>query len=117
MEEQYYADRSRLRGLLQSEPAWTNQAYAEAVGRSLSWVKKWKRRLRAAAPGDERVLLGQSRCPHHPRPAVHPRVVQRLLDLRDELPARLGRIAGPRTLLYYLHEDEQLRGSAYALPR
>jgi hypothetical protein len=117
MEEQYYADRSHLRTLLRTEPTWSNHAYAEAVGRSLSWVKKWKKRLREADPADEQVLVSQSRRAQHRRAPIHPVVVKRLLELRDELPATLGRVAGPKTLRYYLQEDEGLRESGHPLPR
>lgn len=117
MEEQWYADRTRLRQLVRDEPYWTNRQLAVATGRSLSWVKKWKRRLAAAPPDDEAVLHSRSRARHAPPPALSPPVVARLLELREQLPARLGRVAGPRTLLYYLHEDEALREAGYRLPR
>jgi hypothetical protein len=41
MEAQWIADRLRLRTLLVTRPDWTQQDLADAVGRSLSWVKKW----------------------------------------------------------------------------
>jgi len=40
MEAQWQADRSMLRTLLRTQPAWTQRDYAEAVGRSVAWVKK-----------------------------------------------------------------------------
>src|SRR3954447_15333325 len=64
MEEQWYADRCRLRELLRAHPDWTKHQLAQEIGRSLSWVKKWRRRLRDAPPDDEQVLWGQSRARH-----------------------------------------------------
>ena len=49
MEEQWYADRSQLRTLLQDHPDWSTATLAAELGRSVGWVKKWKRRLRAKA--------------------------------------------------------------------
>ena len=39
MEAQWQADRSMLRTLLRTQPAWTHHDYADAVGRSLGWVR------------------------------------------------------------------------------
>src|SRR2546421_488396 len=48
MEAVYYAARANLRRLLSLYPTWTRQQYAQAVGMSLGWVKKWSKRLREA---------------------------------------------------------------------
>ncbi len=48
MEAQWQADRAMLRTLLRTQPTWTQHDYAESIGRSLAWVKKWTKRLRAA---------------------------------------------------------------------
>ena len=48
MEEEWIANRTMLRTLLRTQPHWTLQDFADATGRSLSWVKKWVKRLRAA---------------------------------------------------------------------
>lgn len=51
MEVDWIADRATLRNLAREHPEWTQQDLAEAVGRSLSWVKKW---LCATARGSSR---------------------------------------------------------------
>lgn len=117
MEEQWLIDRTRLRDLMTEHPGWSKRQLAEAVGRSLSWVKKWRRRLRAAPPGDEAVLRGRSRARRNPPPSIAPEVVERILAIRDEPPENLGRIPGPKTILYYLHRDEQLKVNGHYLPR
>ena len=61
MEEHWLADRTTLRMLLRRQPQWTLQDLVEAVGRSRSWVKQWRARLRAAPREDETVLHSRSR--------------------------------------------------------
>jgi len=60
MEAEYYAARANLRRLMRQHPRWTQPQYAQAVGMSLSWVKKWKKRLLEAGPADEQVLHSRS---------------------------------------------------------
>ena len=57
MEVEWIADRATLRGLGQQHPVWTQQDLADGLGRSLSWVKKWLKRLREAPSDDLQVLL------------------------------------------------------------
>jgi transposase InsO family protein len=117
MEAVYYAARANFRRLLSQSPSWTRQQYAQAVGMSLGWVKKWSKRLRAAPPEDEVVLQGQSRARKHPSERISQRVVERILELRDQPPEGLGRTPGPKALLYYLPRDADLASSGERLPR
>ncbi len=66
MNAQWLVDRQRLRTLRGLRPDWTLQDLADAIGRSRSWVKKWLKRLRAAAPEDQAVLQGHSSARHTP---------------------------------------------------
>jgi len=116
MEEQCYADRTYLRQLLQEHPQWTVHQLMDATGRSRSWVKKWRKRLRDASPDDEMVLHGQSRARRHPPEPIHPQVVERILEIRDHPPDHLQRIPGPKAILYYLHRDETLQASGRHVP-
>jgi hypothetical protein len=115
MEAVYYAARANLRRLLGRYPQWTHQQYAQALGMSRGWVKKWKKRLVEAEPEDEQVLHSRSRARLHPPERISQEVVDRLLELRDEPPEGLRRVPGPKALLYYLPRDEQLVGQR--LPR
>ena len=117
MEAVYYAARGNLRCLLHLHPSWTRAQFAEATGMSLSWVDKWKKRLKSAPLEDEQVLRGLSRAPHHPPPELDSLVVDRLLDIRDEPPEGLGRTPGPKAILYYLARDESLQQAGLRLPR
>lgn len=63
MEAEWVADRSLLRQLPRKHPQWTNQQLADVVGRSVTWIKKWKKRLAEGEAEAERILYSQSRAP------------------------------------------------------
>jgi transposase InsO family protein len=109
MQAVYYAARANLRRLMLLHPSWTRSQLAQATGMSRSWVDKWKKRLLSAPPDDEQVLHGRSCAPHHPPPRLDPEGVDRLLEIRDDPPAGLGRTPGPKAILYYLKQDEALK--------
>ena len=75
MEAVYYAVRANLRRLMGMHPQWTQSQYAHAVGMSVGWVKKWKKRLQEAEPEDEQVLHSRSRARVHPPERISQRVV------------------------------------------
>ncbi len=68
MEAQWQADRAILRTLLRTQPHWTQRTYADAIGRSVDWVKKWTKRLRVAPADDATVLRSHSRARKQPPP-------------------------------------------------
>ena len=45
MEEEWMRDRAFLRDLLRQHPQASPQELARMTGRSVSWVKKWRKRL------------------------------------------------------------------------
>ena len=89
MEAEWQADRSLLRQVLAQHPAWTNRQLAADTGRSVTWVKKWKKRLRAASSEDTTCLFSQSRARHHPPVRISPPVVAAILAIRDQPPEEL----------------------------
>ena len=115
MEAVYYVARANLRRLMQQHPQWTQPQYAQAVGMSLGWVKKWKKRLQEAEPQDEQVLHSRSRARKQPPERISQAVSDRIIQMRDEPPEGLRRTPGPKALLYYLPRDEQVQGER--LPR
>src|SRR6266700_1624256 len=115
MEAVYYAARGNLRRLMRLHPQWTQQQYAQTVGMSRGWVKKWKKRLQEAEAEDEQVLHSQSRARKQPPEGISLSVIDRILQMRDEPPEGLRRTPGPKALLYYLPRDEQVQGER--LPR
>lgn len=117
MEEQWIRDRARLRELLKEHPGWTKAQLAEELGYSVSWVKKWCKRLALADPYDMQVLLSRSRAHRSPYPSWDPRVEQRIVEMRLEPPEKLHRVPGPKALLYYLPRDPELKALGVPLPR
>lgn len=117
MEDCWLADRTLLRSLLHIHPTWTLLDYAAATHRSLAWVKKWRQRLRTAAPDDDLVLYSRSRARTQPRPRIDPFVIERILAIRDDPPAHLQRVPGPKTILYFLAHDPELQSLGLRLPR
>ncbi len=113
----WQADRAMLRTLLRTQPQWTHRDYAQSIGRSVAWVKKWTKRLRAALPDDVAVLRSQSRARKHPPPRLSPTVIDRLLEIRASPPAPINRIPGPKTIRYYLEQDPDLQAQRLRLPR
>jgi hypothetical protein len=116
MEEQWPVDRARLRTLRQQHPNWSGAQLAQHLHRSLSWVKKWSKRLKTAPVEDEVVLKSQSRRPKQLRPPVKPEVVKRILTIRDQPPEGLQRTPGPVAIKYYLHKMEQTEPLGCSLP-
>lgn len=117
MESQHYVARAKLRELQQQYPEWTHQQMADAIGYSKDWVRKWRKRLREAPPGDEAVLWGQSRARKTLPSPLEQCVIDRILEIRDHPPDNLRRVPGPRAILYYLHRDETWKASGVRLPR
>jgi transposase InsO family protein len=120
MTTSYYADRVNLYGLHQLHPDWTPSQLAQALSRSQSWVKKWRKRFReelgAGQPLHE-VAQGHS-CARKPPPAkTDPLIVQKILEIRDQPPEGLQRTPGPKAILYYLPRHLDLFSSALPLPR
>jgi hypothetical protein len=109
MEAQWQADRAMLRTLLRTQPTWTQHVYAASIGRSVAWIKKWTKRLRTAPADDVSVLRSQSRARKYPPPKLSQTVIDRLLEIHSAPPAPLHRIPGPKTIRYYLEQDQELR--------
>ena len=105
MEEQWQADRARLRKLRQKHPTWSQRKLAEETKRSVTWVKKWRKRLDEADPGDQEVLKSRSRRPKEAGSPMEAPVVERILAIRDNPP--INRIPGPLAIKYFLHEQEK----------
>lgn len=117
MEEEWQRDRARLRTLLKEHPNWTKPELAQAVGRCISWVKKWCKRLAEVDPDDVQVLLSRSRAHQSRYPCWDPRVEQRIVAMREQPPENLRRVPGPKALLYYLPRDPEVQALQVPLPR
>ena len=117
MEAVRVRDRVQLWQLKSRHPEWTRAQFAEAIGRSVSWVKKWVRRFREQPPDTEpTVLFSRSRAPHNPAHKVTAAVRERILAIRDDPPDHLRRIPGPKAILYYLHRQSDFIEDEVDLP-
>jgi len=113
---EWFADRTHLRTLLQTHPTWTITDLADARKRSVSWVKKWRKRIRVAL-ADDQVLHSRSRARIQPPPKLDQRVIDRIVEIRDHPPEHLQRTPGPKAILYYLERDPLLQEHGLRLPR
>ncbi|HLZ57335.1 MAG TPA: hypothetical protein VKR06_10340 [Ktedonosporobacter sp.] len=84
MEAQWICDRAALHTLLHQHPEWGTAELAQATGRSKSWVKKWRCRLRQAPDSSLSVLRSRSRARHTPFPHAHPEIVARIVAIREQ---------------------------------
>ena len=98
-------------------PQWTQKDSARFLHCSVGWVKKWKKRLKEAAPDDLCVLHARSRARRTPFPPPDPAGVSRIVQIRQDPPENLKRIPGSRTILYYLQRDPQLQAQGPRFPR
>jgi hypothetical protein len=115
--EEWMRDRALLRDLLQKTPQASPRELAQATGRSISWIKKWRKRLTKGDPHDPSVLFSRSRAHHAPYFRWDNRVIQPIVEMRFSPPENLKRIPGPRALLYYLPRDPELQAAQVPLPR
>jgi len=100
LQAQLVADRAKLRQLLQLHPDWTCSQFMRELNRSRNWVKDWTKRFRFADPLDQSLLWGKSHVPHKPHKPPDPRLLDRILEFRNNPFNGLKRIPGPKTLLY-----------------
>jgi hypothetical protein len=74
--------------LLRQHPEWSTRQLASALGYSLSWIKKWRKRLGEAAQVTFETFRSQSRAPKSRPHQVHQVVREVVLELRDSLEER-----------------------------
>jgi len=91
MEEEWMRDRALLRDLLRQHPQASPQELARMTGRSVSWVKKWRKRLTEGDPRDPPVLCSRSRAHHAPYFRWDVRVIQRIVEMRLSPPENADR--------------------------
>jgi transposase InsO family protein len=113
----WFARRATLHCLSQQHPDWTYAHLAAMVGGSEGWVKKWLARFKHATATDWTLYQSRSHARHTPPPTTPQPVIERILAIRDEPPAHLRRVPGPRTILAFLHHDPDALALALPLPR
>jgi hypothetical protein len=73
--------------------------------------------LKQATTTDPTLYHARSHARHTPPPSTPRLVVERILALRDEPPAHLRRVPGPRTILAFLQHDPEALALEVPLPR
>jgi transposase InsO family protein len=117
LESVWEQDRIRLYQEWKAHPDWSNMKLAQTLGRSLSWVKKWLKRVRDIDNPRLQHFQSASRAPKT-RPKTLARTVwDAILDYRDHLGEQYGRVVGPKTILYHLHQDKILKASGAFIPK
>ena len=111
MEKHWLADRQRLQHVLDTHLEWTRQDLADATGRSLGWVKKWRKRLRAASASDPSVLLSRS-CAKRPCQSG-----RRLTCLASTIENLFLWPSGGRPRCYWISAQQQSRPWSISLVR
>jgi hypothetical protein len=117
MEAEWIEKRALLRMLLREHPEWTHTEYAHATRMSVSWIKKWKKRLRRVDEQDLGVLHSRSRARKTRHPPVDRRVVERIVQIREHPPDGLQRVPGALTIKYFLHKDQEMHTLDVWIPR
>ena len=117
MEEEWMRERALLRDLLEKNPHASPKELAQELGRSVSWIKKWRKRLAEGDAQDPSLLCSCSRAHHAPYFRWDVRVTQKIVEMRFVPPENLKRVPGPRALLYYLPRDPELQAAQVPLPR
>ena len=115
----YYAARANLYQLGQRHPDWKPTAFADALGYSQAWVKKWLKRLPqelASGVPLEHILQGHSRARKQPPAKTHPLVVELLLAMRDQPPEGLRRLPGQEAIHSYLERDPRMQFFQLPIP-
>src|SRR5215469_12786774 len=92
MEEAWMRDRALLRDLLQKSPQASPRELAQATGRAMSWVKKWRKRLAEDDPHDPSLLCSRSRAHHAPYFRWDVRVTQKIVEMRFSPPENADRV-------------------------
>jgi hypothetical protein len=121
-EDQWVYDRIRLYKLREKYPKWSQKKLADALGYSLSWVKKWLARFRQVSHPSLICFASHSRAPKNPAHKVTQRIRDVILSLRQLLPEKYGRVVGAKPILYHLHhngyfQDEPLPTSSATIWR
>ncbi len=107
-EVQWVYDRLRLYSLMQEHPLWSPESYAEVLGRSSKWARKWQARFMSSKNKNLSMFLSHSRAPKN-RPRQTSKEVKLIIgNLRQELSEKYHRNAGARLILYELNKYEQL---------
>ncbi len=109
MDDEWELDRIKLFYLMKDHPDWSIARLAKELKRSLSWVKKWRKRFREAQQKGIHLFKSQSRAPKTRPKRLSMRVRNAILSFRDQLKDVYNRVVGSEIILYHLHQDRLLQ--------
>jgi transposase InsO family protein len=101
MEAEWRVARARLRDLLREQPGISHGEAAKHIGYSVSWVRKWRKRI-GQAEDEEAAITSLSRRPKHSPKRISEAAEERIIGLRTGLAEIYHRTVGPRTISAYL---------------
>jgi transposase len=84
MEAEWRVARARLRDLLREQPQVSHGEAAKHIGYSVSWVRKWRKRI-GQAGDDEAAIEGLLRRPKHNPRRISAVIEERIIGLRTGL--------------------------------
>lgn len=104
-------DRMRLHQLMKKHPDWSDKHFAQEIGKSDGWVRKWKARLENPTENSFKMYLSQSRAPKTIWRETPDEVKEVIGQMRVELSEQYYRKAGPKLILHELRQREDLGSS------
>ncbi len=96
--------RSALRSL-ERDPSASPRELAQIIGRSLSWVKKWCKRLAKGDPHDSSLFCSHSRAHHTPYFHWDFHVIQRIVEMRLSPPENLNEQPALEAVMTFLQKS------------
>ena len=115
-ETQRIYDRMTLHRLRLTQPTWSLDVLAAAVGRSERWVRKWLQRFETVTDPHFGMYRSHSRAPKK-RPRQTPDIVKdAICELRETLSETYHRPAGATLIRHYLHRDATLKQADHFIP-
>lgn len=100
MDDVWELDRIELFNLMKKHPNWSIARLAQALNRSQSWVKKWRKRIREAQHITRDTFKSRSYAPKNRSKRVSERVRMAILSFRDQLKSVYNRVVGPISPAY-----------------
>lgn len=108
--------RMKLHDLIEQHPNWSNYRLSDELGKSESWIRKWRNRFREAEQESFEMYQSQSCAPKTIWRETPLEVKKVVAQLRVELSEQYHRTAGPRLILHELRKREDLKDAGHYVP-
>lgn len=97
--------RMKLRHLMKEHPDWTNKQLAEAIGLSVSWVRKWRPICKQEA-AQLKDFTSKSRAPKRVANKTSQEAIHYVINVHKELSKKYNRRIGPDLIVRELRERQ-----------